>query len=141
MNVILSIKPRFVEEILAGRKRYEFRKHGFKRPVRTVYIYSSSPVRRIVGEFELGSVIEGKPLDLWQQTKAYSGISKTCFDEYFTNHLVGFALEIKSLRKYSNPINPYLRDKSFRAPQSFCYIESISSLGSVEDLESSSFHF
>lgn len=129
MNAILSIKPQFVEEIMTGRKKFEFRKHGFKRPVRVIYIYASSPVCRIVGEFELGHVIEGNPRDIWQQTHAYSGISKSYFDEYFTNHTVGFALEIKAIKKYTNPINPYKQDKSFRAPQSFCYIDNISSLG------------
>ena len=27
MNVILSIKPQFVQEIIAGRKKFEFRKN------------------------------------------------------------------------------------------------------------------
>lgn len=134
MNAILSIKPQFVKEIMAGRKKFEFRKHGFKRPVRVIYIYASRPVCRIVGEFELGNVIEGKPREIWQQTHAYSGISKSYFDEYFTNHTIGFALEIKEIRIYPNPINPYKRDKSFRAPQSFCYIDNIASLGKDKEL-------
>ena len=43
MDAILSIKPQFVEEIIAGRKGYEFRKKGFKRNVNTVFVYASSP--------------------------------------------------------------------------------------------------
>ncbi len=31
MNAILLIKPQFVNEIIAGRKGYEFRKKGFKQ--------------------------------------------------------------------------------------------------------------
>ena len=30
MNVILSIKPEFVQEIVAGRKKFEFRKKIFE---------------------------------------------------------------------------------------------------------------
>ena len=33
MNVLLSIKPRFVEKILEGEKRFEFRKGIFKQDV------------------------------------------------------------------------------------------------------------
>lgn len=35
MNVILSIKPEYVAEIKARRKRFEFRKTIFKQPVDT----------------------------------------------------------------------------------------------------------
>lgn len=125
MNAILSIKPQFVDEIVAGRKRFEFRKHGFKKPVRNIYIYASSPVCRIIGEFELGAIIEDKPEELWNRTRDYSGISKAFFDEYFSAHDVGYALEIKMFKKYPEPFNPYSNNRKFRAPQSFCYIESL----------------
>lgn len=124
MNAILSIKPQFVDEIIAGRKRFEFRKHGFKKPVRNIYIYASSPVCRIIGEFELGAIIEDKPEELWHRTRDYSGISKAFFDEYFSAHDVGYALEIKTFKKYPEPINPYKRNLKFHAPQSFCYVET-----------------
>lgn len=124
MNAILSIKPQFVDEIVAGRKRFEFRKHGFKKPVRNIYIYASSPVCKIIGEFELGEIIKDTPESLWNKTRDYSGISKVFFDDYFSAHKVGYALEIKTFKKYSEPINPYKRNHKFRAPQSFCYVES-----------------
>ena len=63
MDAILSIKPQFVKEIIAGRKSYEFRKKGFKEHIRKVYVYASSPICRIVGEFTLGDILEGKPED------------------------------------------------------------------------------
>ena len=40
MNVILSIKPEFVEKIFSGEKQYEYRKILFKQKVDTVYIYA-----------------------------------------------------------------------------------------------------
>lgn len=129
MNAILSIKPQFVDEIIAGRKGYEFRKKVFKQQVCKVFVYASSPVSRIVGEFELGDVIEDTPEQLWGITASRSGITKHYFDEYFQHHNIGFALEIKSFKCYKEPINPYLFITGFHAPQSFCYtgfsIESI----------------
>lgn len=121
MNAILSIKPQFVAEIIAGRKRYEFRKKSFKQEVRTIFVYASSPVCRIVGEFELGTVLEGTPEQVWALTSDRSGISKTFYDKYFGQHEVSYALEIKSYKHYKTPIDPYSRIKNFHAPQSYCY--------------------
>lgn len=135
MNVILSIKPQFVEEIVAGRKLYEFRKQTFKQPVSKIYIYATSPICRIVGEFRLGKVIEGEPEVIWSETYSYSGISKDYFDLYFSHRQKGYAIEIKCFKKYVNPINPYKLIRHFKAPQSFCYIENLSRLEKNKELE------
>ena len=65
MNAILSIKPEYVAEIKAGRKRFEFRKAIFKEPVGKVYIYASAPVSMVVGEFQPVDVVKGSPDDVW----------------------------------------------------------------------------
>ena len=53
MKVLLSIKPQFVEEIFAGKKRFEYRKAIFSKDVDSVVIYSTKPVGKIVGEFTI----------------------------------------------------------------------------------------
>lgn len=42
--ILLSIKPRFVEQILNGEKRFEYRKRVPERHVNKIIIYNSSPV-------------------------------------------------------------------------------------------------
>lgn len=123
MNAILSIKPQFVNEIVAGRKRFEFRKKSFKQEVNLVFVYASSPICRIIGEFKLGAVLEGTPEHVWSLTADRSGITKSFYDEYFSCHKVSYALEIKSFKHYRTPINPYKTIKDFHAPQSFCYTD------------------
>ena len=98
MDVILSIKPCFVVEIIAGRKTFEFRKTIFKEPVKTVYVYASSPVCRIVGEFLLGDVLVDKPNVIWLRTHNNAGITKDYFDKYYKNKDLAYALEIKDFR-------------------------------------------
>lgn len=56
MNVLLSIKPKYVDEILSGAKRYEFRRVIFRKSVETIYIYCNSSVKRIVGSFTVGGI-------------------------------------------------------------------------------------
>ena len=124
MNVILSIKPKYVEKIINGSKKYEFRKQIFKnRKVRQVYIYASYPVRKIVGVFTVGEIIYDTPENLWEKLKEEAGMSEREFFEYFKNTEIGFAIEIKDLRIFEPPIDPTEAIPNFTPPQSFCYVK------------------
>ena len=120
MNVILSIKPEYVEEIKAGRKRFEFRKSIFKEKVEKVYIYASSPISKVVGEFQPMDILSGEPNAIWEVTWDYAGISDLFYNEYFASKKVVYAIVIQNLKIYDNP-----KPLPFRAPQSFRYIESL----------------
>ena len=52
MKALLSIKPEFVNEILAGNKKYEYRKKIFKQDIDAIVIYASMPMGKIIGEFK-----------------------------------------------------------------------------------------
>ena len=118
MNAILSIKPKYVEEIKAGRKRFEFRKAVFKRPVEKVYIYASAPVSKVVGEFQPVDVLIDTPDKIWPKTRDYAGITEKFYKEYFKGRAKAYAIEIKNLRIYEEP-----KELPFHAPQSFCYFD------------------
>ena len=118
MNAILSIKPHFVEEIKAGRKRFEFRKTVFKQQVEKVYVYASAPVSMIIGEFQPVDVVMGTPAEVWKQTERYSGITKEFFDEYFKGRRVAYAIVIQNFVEYETP-----RRIPFQAPQSYRYVD------------------
>ncbi|MEQ3030266.1 ASCH domain-containing protein [Alistipes indistinctus] len=125
MKVLLSIKPQFVEEIFAGKKRFEYRKAIFSKDVDSVVIYSTKPVGKIVGEFTIKRILNNKPEQLWALTSNYSGISKDFFDQYFEDRDSAYALEIEAPRRYKKPINPQERIESFVAPQSFMYVNDM----------------
>jgi type I restriction enzyme S subunit len=122
MAVILSIKPKYVESILNGTKKFEFRKKIFKRKdVSEILIYSSSPVQKIVGGFEIGRILEDTPENLWNNCKEYAGIGKDEFFNYFKDKKNGYAIEIKKLKIFPEKIDPYEMIPDFHPPQSFCY--------------------
>lgn len=123
MKVLLSIKPNFVEEIVNGTKRYEYRKRIFKKNVDKIVIYASKPVGKIIGEFTIGEIIKEEPELLWSETKEYSGISKDFFNQYFEGRTEGFAIQIKAFHKYTIPIDPYKNNEKFSPPQSYKYID------------------
>lgn len=122
MKVLLSIKPEFVEKILDGTKKYEYRKSMFKRKdVSTVIIYASYPVKKVVGEFRIKRIISEDVESLWNKTSESSGITKVFYDKYFQQKTMANAIEIGELTKYDNPKE--LSDYNvLYAPQSFCYI-------------------
>jgi predicted transcriptional regulator len=125
MDVLLSIKPRFVEAIIDGRKKYEFRKNKFsKKDINCVYMYSTAPIRKIIGIFKITEIIEDSPSALWDRLKDHAGISEAEFFDYFRNKEKGFALEIKEVERFEKPLDPKILFPNFVPPQSFCYIKS-----------------
>lgn len=119
MNVILSIKPEFVEKIFSGEKRYEYRKVSFKQDIDTVYIYASRPVSKIVGEFKIADIIIGDSGYVWKRTKDYGGVTKTFYDSYYKGKCKSVAIEIKNPVKYNKPVP--LNSERYKIPQSFIY--------------------
>jgi predicted transcriptional regulator len=122
MKVLLSIKPEFAEMIFSGTKKYEFRRSVFKNPdVKTIVVYASSPVRKVIGEFEIEAIINDELAALWEQTKEYAGINEDYFFKYFSNREYGYAIHIKNVRKYTKAL--CLReDFNAKPPQSFMYL-------------------
>jgi predicted transcriptional regulator len=120
--VLLSIKPEFVEKIFQGDKKYEFRRKLFKSTsVTKVVIYASSPVKKVVGEFEIDDILSLDINQLWSKTSQHAGIDKEFYDSYFHGKMIGHAIRIKNVQRYSEPLelNSY---NIQRAPQSFLYL-------------------
>lgn len=123
MRVLLSIKPEFVKEIFNGTKRYEYRKAIFKnKDIKTVVIYATMPIGKIVGEFDIDGIIEKSPYDLWEETKEFSGVNEDFYYQYFKGRDRGYAIGISALKEYDEPICPYSTYENFTAPQSFKYL-------------------
>ncbi|HLK31143.1 MAG TPA: hypothetical protein VKT28_21365 [Puia sp.] len=124
MKVLLSIKPKFADKIFEGTKKYEFRRAIFKNPnITIVVVYASSPVRKVIGEFEIDKIIKSDIESLWIKTKGFSGISKDYFLEYFNEKEHGFAIKIKNPKKYKTPLC-IQKDFNVFPPQSFLYLAS-----------------
>ena len=122
MKVLFSIKPEFVEQIFSGKKKFEFRRLIFKNEqIKTVVVYASSPVQKVIGEFDIEAILSSDPKTLWKYTKEHSGISEDYFFEYFGARETGFAIMIKEARRYRKQL--CLReDYDLLPPQSFLYL-------------------
>ena len=122
MRVLLSIKPEFALKIFDGSKGYEYRRVIFKRgEVTTVVVYASDPIKKVIGEFEIGEILHEEPEVLWAKTGDYAGITRKRLLKYFTNKTKGYAIKVKGARKYDTPIalNKFMLSWP---PQSFAYL-------------------
>ena len=123
MKILLSIKPTFVEKIFSGEKKYEYRRKLYKnRNLKTIVVYSSSPIRKVVGEIEVEEILSDSPEKLWSLTKCESGITENYFRKYFDGRNVAYAIKIKSYNSYDSPVELNKKYPGVRVPQSFCYV-------------------
>ncbi|MGS0943696.1 ASCH domain-containing protein (plasmid) [Pseudomonas luteola] len=123
MKVLLSIKPEYAEKILQGKKKFEFRKAIFKNSqVKTVVIYATLPLGKVVGEFDFDEILSDKPSVIWSETRKYSGITKKFFNSYFSGRDTAHAIKVNVVRRYEIPMDLSEIIPSGSAPQSFCYI-------------------
>lgn len=122
MYLLMSIHPQHVENILSGRKIYEYRKISPRKDVDKILIYSTSPVKKVVGEAEVENIIEEEKEKVWKLTQKFSGINKEFFDKYYNARTHAVAFKLGKVTKYDQPKN--LTDIGVqRAPQSYMYIK------------------
>ena len=120
-RIIISINPEHVENILTGRKKYEFRKIAAKQDISSIIIYETTPVKKIVAEAEILDVIMLPPEQLWEETKQSAGITKEFFDDYFKGRQIAYAYKLGKITVYNKPKR--LVDFGVKsAPQSFVYV-------------------
>lgn len=121
-TILLPIKPEYAKKIVNKTKIYEYRKSKCKKNVDKIVIYCTSPVKKIIAEVEVKSIISNTPIKLWNDTKEFSGISKSKYIKYFKNKDTAFAYELGNVILYDIPktlndigINYY--------PQSYVYLD------------------
>lgn len=124
-DVVLSIKPVYSERILDGRKTVELRRRfPVSAPNGTLaYIYSTSPVKAIVGTASIRDVLKLPVEQIWTEFESTAYIERDQFEKYFEGVDHGFALVFDDVKTFSRPLPlSELREKfGFEPPQSFLY--------------------
>lgn len=131
MNILLlAIRPEYVQRILVGEKRYEYRTRLCKAPVKTMLLYETAPTKKIVGEATINGTLSLSKETLWQETKDYAGIGRKDYERYFERSSIAHAYILSNAHFYLKPVS--LEVAGFRhAPQSFAYIHDSHVLDSI----------
>lgn len=123
-TVLISIQPEYAKKILSGEKKLEFRRRWTPRSVKTLVIYATAPIQRIVGFATVAGVTQGTPSELWDLTRqCEGGISKPKLLAYLKNSRTGVAIELSKVTSVPGGIDPWIcLGRGFRPPQSFRYL-------------------
>ncbi|MDO4460647.1 MAG: ASCH domain-containing protein [Clostridia bacterium] len=121
--VLLSIMPKYANQIKAGIKRIELRK---RIPALSqgdiVILYESSPIQRITAYCVIDSVVALSPAEMWSTYSCVLGISKKDYDSYFLSASCAYGLCIKNVVEFSHPIKLHDSLGILRPPQSYRYL-------------------
>ena len=121
-NILLSIKPIYSERIFTGKKMVEFRKKIPNHKIHLVYVYETSPTRRIAGQFTVKDIISSSPPDLLGKYGNFIGMKWDDYFMYSSNKSVIYAIEITDVVPYNPPIDPFKINPNFKPPQNYCYV-------------------
>ncbi|QIA53151.1 hypothetical protein GW574_12830 [Pantoea agglomerans] len=127
-KILLSVKPKYIKEILSGNKIIELRKRVGRSflPDSEIYLYSSSPVKALVAKAHIKCV---EKIDMYsvKERKPYilhaACITEDDFDAYFKGSEFVFLIYLIKVNVFKNPLFlKELREIGFIPPQSFCYV-------------------
>ncbi len=128
---LLSIHPRFADAILGGDKTVELRRTRLSVDVSHIVVYSTSPVRRVVGWFEVNGFERDRPSRLWRRYGVATCLSRKEFLAYFDGAAEGTAISVGRVVALDEPME-LMTLGSFTAPQSYRYLDESAVVGLLD---------
>lgn len=132
---IMAIHPRHVKSILQGVKYWEYRKSSMIGLMEgDVYIYATSPLSKIVGRIRIGGEYSGPKENVWEFTRAESGIDGNEFKDYFQDYWMAYAARITYIKLIKGPTLQEIRQKcmfaynTWQPPQTWTYMNGMTKL-------------
>ena len=93
-----------------------------KLDINKMYIYSTSPIKKVVAEVEVLDILIDDKEIIWNKTKEYSGTDKIFFDKYYKNKKISVAYKLGKVTVYNNPKD--LKEYNINYyPQSYVYLD------------------
>lgn len=124
--ILLSVKPRFADQIIAGTKKVEFRRSWAAEPVGLAVIYSSSPTQQIIAIVDIKGTVSAIPSTVWAKCRLLGpGLERKELLEYFSGKDQAYGILLGKVTLPPKPISPTLLFKDFRPPQSYRYLSTI----------------
>jgi len=125
--LLVSIRPRFVEQIFAGTKTVELRRVRPRvKAGDLVIIYASGDQKALVGAFQIREIFAASPSAIWRRYGSKTGLTKRECDNYFSGLDTGFSIEVARTWQLASPVQlETLRNQQggFHAPQSYRYLD------------------
>ncbi len=121
-TILLSVFPEYVEKIISGEKRFEFRKHTPSENVSFIVFYATAPVAKILCIAEVDEIICDSPSRLWRTTALFSGVDKNFYDEYYRGIDNAYAYKLGRVYQLNSPVSLVDENLRLSPPQTFRYL-------------------
>jgi len=121
--ILLSINPKFAEQIFSGEKHYEFRKPAIPTDLSYVVLMENGS-RDLIGGFRVGEVYEEDIPELWEDYGKGES-ERDRFYRYFEGWGRGLAIEIEQADKFEERISVdelTSAGSDFQVPDQFTHI-------------------
>ena len=122
--IMISIEPKYYEELTKGLKKYEYRRGNFiKEPVKA-FVYCSSPKKEVGAIIDLGEPIYGDADKIAKIKEEEVAGSYDMMMEWMEGFKKSCAVPIKSVKVFDSVKLEELREKfKFHPPQRFMYLD------------------
>ena len=128
--ILLSVRPVYARALLAGTKTAEVRRRFPQQPAgTTIYVYSSTPDRTVLGTLRLGTIDRPDADDVWRLYREEIEIDERSLNEYLAQVSSAAILQISDPQPWEKPVPlATLRSQlGVEPPQSFRYLDRRSS--------------
>lgn len=130
--LLISIKEKYVTEIVSGRKTIELRKSKPKvQDGDTVIIYSTQPKKAVTAIATVQNILCLTPSQMWNDYSSKLGISKCEYDEYYKKCKNAIGIELINVTELDAEIllsAIKLIHPRFTPPQTFKYLDKFQTL-------------
>jgi predicted transcriptional regulator len=124
-DLLVSVRPHYAAKILSGEKTVELRRRfpDSGSVGATVFIYSTSPIRALVGRAEIKDVQKLRISDIWKEHSDAACISRKDFCRYFSDVDFGFAIVLGAVKPMTRVSASDLESQfGIVPPQSYRYV-------------------
>ena len=122
--VLLSIKPKYADLILAGTKRVELRRSWPSNDIGVMVLYSSAPIQKLVGVAFIDRIEECDFERLWTLADANGGgVTHDELKTYVDGKKTAFGVMINRVKIAEVQVDPKDLFPHFTPPQSFLYLD------------------
>jgi predicted transcriptional regulator len=121
--VLLSLRPKYAKLIYSGQKRAELRRTRPSRQVTDVFVYETSPVRKVTGWFRVLRVQTTSPSSAWKRFRRMLSITRSEFRSYLQGKKLATLYLIRSFRKFKVAVSLAKVVRTGRPPQSYRYLD------------------
>ena len=131
-NALISIKPRYVEKLISGKKTVEIRSRQINLPPSSrLWIYSTLPKACVQAIVKVDFVDVGIPTSIWRKYNGFLGVSKDRFYDYVNGSKLVSAIIVDQV--WGLPVDitlKYLKEKvpGFHPPQFLKFMDEMDPL-------------